>query len=68
MEQGGSKRKKILGGVVLAVIFAGFLFFRFGGVDMINKKAVIVNSLNAFEKVVRLLPIKKDAKKEIETI
>ncbi len=68
MEQGGNKRKNILWGVVLAVIFAGFLFFQFGGIDRINKKAVIVNSLNAFERVVRLLPINEDTKKEIETV
>lgn len=64
----GGKVKKIFLMVILAAIFAGFLFFRFGGMEKIDKKAVVVNSLNALEKVVKLLPVSQDTKKEVEAI
>lgn len=68
MEQGGGKRKYIFWSIVLAIALAGFLFFQFGGIDKIDKKTMAINSINAFEKMVRLLPIKEDIKKEIEIV
>lgn len=68
MKQGGSKRKYIFWSIVLAIILAGFLFFQFGGAGKIDKKAVVFNSINSFEKMARLLPIKEDTKKEIEAV
>ncbi|MEA2007399.1 MAG: DUF4012 domain-containing protein [Patescibacteria group bacterium] len=68
MSEWDNKKKKIFWVIVLVIALAGFLFFQFGGMDRIDKKAVVVNSLNIFEKVVKFLPIKEDTKKEIETV
>jgi len=54
--------------LILVSVLAGFLFFSNGGLDKIDKKSVIVNSLSAFEKIAQFLPIEKDTKKEIETV
>ncbi|MEA1926428.1 MAG: DUF4012 domain-containing protein [Patescibacteria group bacterium] len=67
-KKGVLKISTVLMVFTLVSILAGFLFFKFGGTEMINKKAIIVNSLSAFEKVIRFLPVEKDTKKEIKTV
>ncbi len=61
-----SKKRWIIFLTVLFVISA--VFISIWVYKKIDKKTLIVDSLSAFEKVSKLLPIGEDAKKEIETI
>jgi len=59
------KTKIILGALTIIAIIAVSIVF---GISKLDKISVISTSLSAVTSVVKLLPIEKDTKKEIETI
>ena len=67
-KKGARRLKTFFIFLILVGVLAGFLFFRTGRIGNVDKKDIIVNSLSAFEKIVQLLPIEKDVKKEIEAV
>jgi len=64
------KKNKKIWGIIIALVFliAGVFLFGSRAVEKLGKRKLVVNSLWAFDKVARLLPIQPDTKKEIETI
>lgn len=62
------KNKKKLIILLTALFVIGAVFASIWVYKKIDKKTLIVDSLSAFEKVSKLLPIGEDAKKEIETV
>lgn len=62
-------KKKILIILIIALLLVGggiFLFLK--EIKNFDKKSLLVDSLSAFDKIAKFLPIKQDTKKEIDAI
>jgi len=65
---GDQRKKKAIIIIATLLFIGGGIFLFFWGSKRVDKQALLVDSLSAFEKVANFLPIKEDSKKEIEAI
>ncbi len=61
-------RKKLIIIITIFFLVLGSAFLIFLKRDDLKKKTLFINSISAFSKVAKLLPIKNDTKKELEAI